>query len=266
MAKQRLDQLLVALGHFPSRERAQGAIMAGLVKVGDAVVTKSGQAVADDAPITVLGQPHPYVSRGALKLERALEVFGVDPAGRVVLDAGASTGGFTDLVLKRDAKHVYAVDVGYGQLAWSLRQDERVTVRERTNVRYMTPEDLGDRPSLIVADLSFISLGKVLPAFAALLAPGGEAVTLVKPQFEAGREAAKGGVVRDAKVHQRVIEAVAESAKSVGWELVGITHSPIKGPEGNMEFLAHWKPAPAEPVGPAAITEAVRRAHEELNA
>lgn len=266
MAKQRLDQLLVALGHFPSRERAQGAIMAGLVKVGDAVVTKSGQAVAEDAPITVLGQPHPYVSRGALKLERALEVFGVDPAGRVVLDAGASTGGFTDLVLKRDAKHVFAVDVGYGQLAWSLRQDERVTVRERTNVRYMTPEDLGDRPSLIVADLSFISLGKVLPAFAALLAPEGEAITLVKPQFEAGREAAKGGVVRDAKVHQRVIEAVAESAKTVGWALVGITHSPIKGPEGNMEFLAHWRPAPAEPVDPAAIAEAVRRAHEELNA
>jgi 23S rRNA (cytidine1920-2'-O)/16S rRNA (cytidine1409-2'-O)-methyltransferase len=266
MAKLRLDQLLVALGHFPSRERAQSAIMAGLVKVGDAVVTKSGQAVAEDAPITVLGQPHPYVSRGALKLERALEVFGVDPAGRVVLDAGASTGGFTDLVLKRDAKHVYAVDVGYGQLAWSLRQDERVTVRERTNVRYMTAEDLGDRPSLIVADLSFISLGKVLPAFAALLAPDGEAVTLVKPQFEAGREAAKGGVVRDAKVHQRVIEAVAESAKAVGWALVGVTHSPIKGPEGNMEFLAHWKPAPAEPVGPEAIAEAVRRAHEELNA
>jgi 23S rRNA (cytidine1920-2'-O)/16S rRNA (cytidine1409-2'-O)-methyltransferase len=264
MAKQRLDQLLVAQGHFPSRERAQGAIMAGLVKVGDVVVTKAGQLVAEDAPITVTGQPHPYVSRGALKLEKALEAFGVSPAGRVVLDAGASTGGFTDLVLQRGAQHVYAVDVGYGQLAWSLRQDPRVTVHERTNVRYMTPEALGDRPSLIVADLSFISLNKVLPAFSALLAPGGEAITLVKPQFEAGREAVKGGVVRDPKVHERVLEAVAAAGAEVGWQLVGLTYSPIKGPEGNIEFLAHWRPDAESGLGPEALAQTVRQAHQEL--
>lgn len=265
MAKTRLDQLLVAQGYFPSRERAQGAIMAGLVKVGDTVVTKAGQLVAEDAAVTVTGQPHPYVSRGALKLEKALESFGVSPEGRVVMDAGASTGGFTDLVLQRGASHVYAVDVGYGQLAWSLRQDERVTVMERTNVRYLKPEDLGDRPSLIVADLSFISLSKVLPAFAAILAPGGEAVTLVKPQFEAGRELVKGGVVRDPKVHERVIADVASAAEQVGWKLVGLTYSPIKGPEGNMEFLAHWKPEADAALAPEAYAQVVKRAHEELS-
>ena len=266
MAKQRLDQLLVAQGYFPSRERAQAAIMAGLVKVGDAVVTKAGAAVAEDAAVSVTGQVHPYVSRGALKLERALERFGVSPEGRVVLDAGASTGGFTDLVLKRGARHVYAVDVGYGQLAWSLRQDERVTVMERTNVRHMTPEALAERPSLIVGDLSFISLGKVMPALSAMLAPGGEVIMLIKPQFEAGREAVKGGVVRDPRVHERVIVSVVAQAAEVGWALIGLTHSPIKGPEGNMEFLAHWKPAPAEALPETAIAEAVKAAHQELNA
>jgi 23S rRNA (cytidine1920-2'-O)/16S rRNA (cytidine1409-2'-O)-methyltransferase len=188
MSKQRLDLWLVERGHFPSRERAQGAIMAGLVKVGDAVVTKAGQLVAPDAPVTVTGQPHPYVSRGALKLEKALDTFGVSPEGRVVLDAGASTGGFTDLSLKRGATHVYAVDVGYGQLAWSLRQDPRVTVMERTNIRYLEPEAIAERPSLIVGDLSFISLGKVMGALAGLLSDDGEVIMLIKPQFEAGRE------------------------------------------------------------------------------
>lgn len=264
MAKVRLDQLLVAQGHFPSRERAQGAIMAGLVKVGETVVTKAGQPVAEDAAITVTGQVHPYVSRGALKLERALDTFGVSPEGRVVLDAGASTGGFTDLVLKRGARHVYAVDVGYGQLAWSLRQDARVTVMERTNVRHMTVESLADRPSLIVGDLSFISLGKVMPALAAMLEPGGDVIMLIKPQFEAGREAAKGGVVRDPKVHKGVIEKVVSDAEGVGWVLVGLTHSPIKGPEGNMEFLAHWRQAPAEGLPHEAIARAVAAAHQEL--
>jgi 23S rRNA (cytidine1920-2'-O)/16S rRNA (cytidine1409-2'-O)-methyltransferase len=238
--------------------------MAGLVKVGDAVVTKAGQPVAEGSPVEVLGHPHPYVSRGALKLERALEVFGVSPEGKVVLDAGASTGGFTDLVLKRGARHVFAVDVGYGQLAWSLRQDERVTVMERTNVRYLKPEDLAERPDMVVADLSFISLGKVLPALAGALAPGGEAITLVKPQFEAGREAAKGGVVRDPRVHERVLEAVMAAGAAAGWALVGVTHSPIKGPEGNVEFLAHWRPQPATAIPPEALARAVRDAHQEL--
>lgn len=264
MAKQRLDHLLVARGLFASRERAQAAIMAGLVKIGDQVASKAGQPVAEDAPITVAGQAHPYVSRGGLKLERALDVFGVPLAGRLVLDAGASTGGFTDVALQRGARHVYAVDVGYGQLAWSLRQDERVTVMERTNVRHLTPEALPERPEAIVADLSFISLDKVLPAFAALLAPGGEAITLVKPQFEAGREAVKGGVVRDPKTHLRVLEAVQAAARTVDWTLVGVTHSPVKGPEGNIEFLAHWRPAAGEGLPPEALARAVEAAHEEL--
>lgn len=264
MAKQRLDQLLVALGHFPTRERAQGAIMAGLVKVGGVVATKAGFPVAEGAAIEIVGQPHPYVSRGGLKLERALDRFGVDPAERVVLDAGASTGGFTDVVLKRGAKHVYAVDVGYGQLAWELRQDPRVTVMERTNVRYLKPEAIAEPPSLIVADLSFISLDKVLPAFAALLAPGGEAVTLVKPQFEAGREAAKGGVVRDPKVHLRVLEQVQTAGAAHGWRLIGLTHSPVKGPEGNIEFLAHWKPDVAEGLTPEQLAAEVEDAHRTL--
>lgn len=259
--KQRLDQLLVALGHFPSRERAQAAIMAGLVRVGGQVASKAGQPVAADAAVEVTGQPHPYVSRGGLKLERALEVFGVDPAGRMVVDAGASTGGFTDVLLQRGARHVVAVDVGYGQLAWSLRQDPRVTVMERTNVRHLAPEMLPEPPSLIVADLSFISLDKVLPAFVAMLAPGGEAVTLVKPQFEVGKGQAKGGVVRDPKQHEAVIAAVQAAAHALGWALVGLTYSPVRGPEGNIEYLAHWRLGGEGTVDGAAIGRVVAESH-----
>lgn len=262
-AKQRLDQLLVALGHYPSRERAQAAIMAGLVKVGGVVATKAGLPVAEGANVEVAGQPHPYVSRGGLKLERALDVFGVDPAGRYVLDAGASTGGFTDVLLQRGARHVVAADVGYGQLAWSLRQDERVTVMERTNVRHLAPEALAERPSLIVADLSFISLGKVFPAFAALLVPGGEAVTLVKPQFEVGKGQTKHGVVRDPAQHRQVLEAVQTAGIGVGWHLAGLTYSPVKGPEGNIEYLAHWRTDPAPLPDLRAI---VAEAHASLAA
>jgi 23S rRNA (cytidine1920-2'-O)/16S rRNA (cytidine1409-2'-O)-methyltransferase len=265
MAKQRLDQLLVALGHYPSREKAQAAIMAGLVKIGGVAATKAGTPVADDAAIEIAGQVHPYVSRGGLKLERALDRFGVSPADRVVLDAGASTGGFTDVALQRGAKHVYAVDVGYGQLAWALRQDPRVTVMERTNVRYLKPESLGEPPSLIVADLSFISLDKVLPAFAELIAPGGEAVTLVKPQFEAGREAVKGGVVRDPKTHLRVLEQVQAAGERHGWKIVAVTHSPVKGPEGNIEFLAHWKPGAEAGLTPEQLAAEVEDAHKTLS-
>ncbi|HEY9721167.1 MAG TPA: TlyA family RNA methyltransferase [Oscillatoriaceae cyanobacterium] len=261
--KTRLDQLLVARGLFPSREKAQAAIMAGMVRVGGVPATKAGQPIAEDAAIEVTGQAHPYVSRGGLKLEKALDTFGVSPEGRVVLDAGASTGGFTDLLLKRGATRVYAVDVGYGQLAWELRQDPRVVVMERTNVRHLTPDRIEEVPSLIVADLSFISLAKVLPALSALLAPGGEAITLIKPQFEAGREAVKGGVVRDARVHRRVIEEVRDAAAQHGWGLIGLTYSPVKGPEGNIEFLAHWRPA-GQALTDAAIAQAVDAAHEEL--
>jgi 23S rRNA (cytidine1920-2'-O)/16S rRNA (cytidine1409-2'-O)-methyltransferase len=246
-SKRRLDQLLVERGLYPSRERAQAAIMAGLVRIGDIVVAKAGTPVAEDVVVTLAGEVHPYVSRGGLKLEKALASFDVDPAGRVVLDAGASTGGFTDLCLKRGAVKVYAVDVGYGQLAWELRQDARVIVMERTNVRHLKPEGLAEAPSLIVADLSFISLGKVLPAFAGLLALGGEAVTLIKPQFEVGKGQTKGGVVRDPAAHAQVVGAVRAEAGLVGWELVGLDYSPVKGPEGNIEFLAHWRASGGEP-------------------
>lgn len=265
MAKKRLDQLLVERGHYPSRERAQAAIMAGLVRVGDAVATKAGTPVAETAAITVAGEVHPYVSRGGLKLERALDVFAVDPAGKVVLDAGASTGGFTDVCLKRGARRVYAVDVGYGQLAWELRQDDRVIVMERTNVRHLAPVALPEPPDLIVSDLSFISLAKVLPAFAALLAPGGEAITLVKPQFEVGKGQTDHGIVRDPAAHRRVLEAVREAARGVGWRLVGLDHSPIKGPEGNIEFLARWRAGDGEEWSgdPAAVVQA---AHAALKA
>jgi 23S rRNA (cytidine1920-2'-O)/16S rRNA (cytidine1409-2'-O)-methyltransferase len=259
--KQRLDQLLVARGLYESRERAQAAIMAGLVKVGMETATKAGMQVAETADVSVAGEVHPYVSRGGLKLERALDTFAIDPAGLFVLDAGASTGGFTDVLLKRGARHVVAADVGYGQLAWSLRTDERVTVMERTNVRNLT--ELAEPPALIVADLSFISLGKVFPAFVALLAPDGQAVTLVKPQFEVGKGQAKGGVVRDAAQHRRVLAEVKEAAAALGWALVGLTYSPIKGPEGNIEFLAHWKPG-GKSLDEAALEAAVRDAHAAL--
>jgi 23S rRNA (cytidine1920-2'-O)/16S rRNA (cytidine1409-2'-O)-methyltransferase len=235
--------------------------MAGLVKVGGEVASKAGQQVAADAAIEIAGQVHPYVSRGGLKLEKALDAFGIDPAGRFVLDAGASTGGFTDVLLQRGARHVVAVDVGYGQLAWSLRTDARVTVMERTNVRNLT--ELAERPGLIVADLSFISLAKVFPAFAGLLAEGGEAVTLIKPQFEVGKGQAKGGVVRDAAQHRQVLFDVREAARAVGWRLVGIDFSPVKGPEGNIEFLGHWRPD-GEDLPDEALKAAVQAAHDQL--
>lgn len=259
--KQRLDQLLVALGHYPSRERAQAAIMAGLVKVGGEVATKAGQQVAETAVVEIAGQVHPYVSRGGLKLEKALDSFQVDPKDRFVLDAGASTGGFTDVLLQRGARHVVAADVGYGQLAWSLRNDERVTVMERTNVRNLTA--LAERPSLIVADLSFISLGKVFPAFSSLLSSDGEAITLIKPQFEVGKGQAKGGVVRDPSQHLRVLQEVRDAGMTVGWALIGVDYSPVKGPEGNIEFLGHWRPA-GEALPEEALKAAVSAAHELL--
>lgn len=251
------------LGHFASRERAQAAIMAGLVKVNEQVVTKAGQPVSPEAVIQVLGEAHPFVSRGGLKLARALDVFDVSPAGRWVLDAGASTGGFTDLCLQRGATHVYAVDVGYGQLAWSLRQDSRVTVMERTNVRNLGPENFPMPPSLIVADLSFISLAKVMHPLSLILGPDGEVITLIKPQFEVGKGQTEGGVVRNKAAQERVLADVTRAAELVGWGLINLAHSPIKGPEGNIEFLAHWRPhALSSSLNFLAVVE---RAHLELS-
>lgn len=240
--KQRADQALVARGLVESRARAQAVILAGRVFAGPAAdrrVDKAGQPIADDVALTVKGREHPWVSRGGLKLEKALDAFGIDPAGAVCLDVGASTGGFTDVLLTRGAAKVYAVDVGHGQLAWSLRGDDRVVVLERTNARHLTRTEVPDPVDLIVCDASFISLDKVLPAALALAAPGARLAALVKPQFEAGRGAVgKGGVVRDPAVHQRVCARVRDWLEHLpGWHVLGLTDSPIRGPEGNREFL-----------------------------
>lgn len=241
MKKSRLDQLVFERGLTTSRERARTSIMSGLVFVDGQRVDKPGTAVSGDARIELRGEVMPYVSRGGLKLEKALKAFDICPKGLVCIDCGASTGGFTDVLLKNGAVKVYAVDVGYGQLAWSLRTDERVVVMERTNIRHLTPEMLEERPALAVMDLSFISLKLVLPVVKQLLAPEGEIVCLIKPQFEAGKEkVGKKGVVRDPGVHLEVIRSVIDHAESLGLVPLGLDYSPIRGPEGNIEYLAHF--------------------------
>ncbi|WP_053094855.1 TlyA family RNA methyltransferase [Neomoorella thermoacetica] len=238
MAKERLDLLLVRRGLYPSREQARTAIMAGEVLVNNVPVDKPGAAVPDTATIRLLGQHLPYVSRGGLKLARALEVFSIDLHGKIILDVGASTGGFTDCALKHGAARVYAVDVGYGQLAWSLRQDPRVIVMERVNARYLESSSFGEPADVATIDVSFISLLKVLPAVASCLKPEGEIIALVKPQFEAGPgRVGKKGVVREAAVHRAVLQEVLAAAVDLGLKIKGLTYSPIKGPEGNVEFL-----------------------------
>lgn len=242
MKKVRLDKLLVDRALVPSRERARALILAGKVVVGEHAVDKAGAQVAEDAPVRLKGEDIPYVSRGGLKLEKGLDHFAVDPAGRVAVDVGASTGGFTDCLLQRGATKVFAVDVGYGQLAWSLREDPRVVNLERTNIRELTTERLGERPSLAVIDASFISLDKVLPPTLALLAPGAEVLALIKPQFEVGKgQVGKGGVVRDAEQHAAVVERIRTLAESLGCLILGVTESPILGPKGNREFLIHLR-------------------------
>lgn len=234
---ERLDKLLVARGLVESRERARALILAGQVLVDDQPATKPGRQVAVDACIRIR-ERLPYVSRGGLKLQAALDAFDLDPAGLVAADVGASTGGFTDCLLQRGAAHVYAIDVGYGQLAWKLRQDRRVTVLERTNIRYLKALPDGARVDLAVVDVSFISLELVLPAVARLLRPGGQVIALIKPQFEAGREqVGKGGVVRDPTVHRQVLARLLGWAVEQGWAVRGLIRSPITGPKGNVEFL-----------------------------
>jgi 23S rRNA (cytidine1920-2'-O)/16S rRNA (cytidine1409-2'-O)-methyltransferase len=236
--KSRVDQLLVDRGLAESRTRAQALILAGLVFSGAHRIDKAGQTLPAEAPLEVRGKDHPFVSRGGLKLEHALDHFGWDVAGAVALDVGASTGGFTDVLLQRGAARVFAVDVGTNQLAWKLRQDPRVIVHEQTNARYLTAEIVTEPVDLIVCDASFISLAKVLDAALDFARPGGRLIALIKPQFEAERhEVGKGGVVRDPAVHARVCDAAAGWLRSRGWEVVGITPSPITGPEGNVEFL-----------------------------
>jgi 23S rRNA (cytidine1920-2'-O)/16S rRNA (cytidine1409-2'-O)-methyltransferase len=241
--KERLDILLVERGYFESREKAKAAIMAGLVWLGTERLDKAGAKVPRDADLVVKGAPHPYVSRGGLKLEKAIRAFGIDLTGAVMLDIGASTGGFTDCALQHGAAYVYAIDVGYNQLDWSLRQDERVNVMERTNFRHLTPDRLnGPTPDFASIDVSFISLRLILPVLADMLDRGGKVVALIKPQFEAGREqVGKSGVVRDPKVHASVLRDILGFADGIGYALQGLTFSPITGGEGNIEFLAYWK-------------------------
>ncbi|MBF0332950.1 MAG: TlyA family RNA methyltransferase [Alphaproteobacteria bacterium] len=239
MPKMRLDQLLVDRGLAESRARAQALIMAGLVWSGDRRLVKAGQAVALETPVELRGQDHPWVSRGGLKLVKGLDQFGIDPTGLVCLDVGASTGGFTDVLLARGAARVYAVDVGHGQLAWKLRQDPRVVVLERTNARHLTEAEVPEPPGLITCDASFIGLATVLPAALALASPGARLVALIKPQFEVGKgRVGKGGVVRDPALHDEVCEAIRDWVGGLpGWSVLGVAESPILGPEGNKEFL-----------------------------
>jgi 23S rRNA (cytidine1920-2'-O)/16S rRNA (cytidine1409-2'-O)-methyltransferase len=238
VAKKRLDILLVEKGFYPSREKARTAIMDRKIKVNGIIIDKAGTNVADDVEIIKLGKDLPYVSRGGLKLEKALSKFKIDLKDKVVLDVGASTGGFTHCALLKGASKVFAVDVGYGQLAWELRQDPRVVPMERFNVRYLTIEKLGQLVDVCTIDVSFISLKKVLPAIIPCLKPDGEIIALIKPQFEAGRDkVGKKGVVRDPQVHQDVIESVLLECVSLNVFPVGLTYSPIKGPEGNIEYL-----------------------------
>ncbi|MBM7651560.1 TlyA family RNA methyltransferase [Neobacillus cucumis] len=241
--KERLDVLLVDRGLIETREKAKRAIMAGLVYTNEERLDKPGEKVKVDIPLTVKGNVLPYVSRGGLKLEKALKVFDVNVQGKVLLDIGASTGGFTDCALQNGAKMSYALDVGYNQLAWKLRQDERVVVMERTNFRYVTPADLSrEMPNFATIDVSFISLTLILPVLKTLLIPGSDIIALVKPQFEAGREqVGKKGIVRDGKVHLQVIEKIINFAVKEGYAIKNLSYSPITGGDGNIEFLLHLK-------------------------
>ena len=238
MKKLRADQLLVSRGLAESRTRAQALIMAGAVFSGERKLAKAGDMLAEDAPLEVRGKDHPWVSRGGIKLDHGLTHFAFDVTGAVALDVGSSTGGFTDVLLSRGAAKVYAVDVGTNQLAWKLRQDPRVVVLEQTNARHLTVEQVPEPVDIVVCDASFIGLAKVLEAPLQLAKAGAKLVALIKPQFEAGRdEVGKGGVVRDPAVHERVSTEAADWVRSQGWDVLGITPSPITGPEGNVEFL-----------------------------
>lgn len=267
--KERIDVLLVNRGHFPSREKAQAAIMAGLVFIHEERCEKAGTKVEETVPIKVKGELHPYVSRGGLKLEKAIQVFGLTLQDAVVLDIGASTGGFTDCALQNGARQIYAIDVGYGQLDWKLRSDDRVIVMERTNFRHLKPEDLkGGEPTFATIDVSFISLRIILPVLAGFLREGGQVVALVKPQFEAGREqVGKNGIVREPKVHEQVLQSMVGYASELGFLVKGLDYSPITGGEGNIEFLMHLErviePIPS-PFGMQEIQQLVAKAHHEL--
>ena len=239
--KKRLDVLLVEKGFAPSRERAKAIIMSGIVFVDNQKADKAGMSISEESEIEVRGKTNGFVSRGGLKIEKALKVFAIDPDGLCCMDVGASTGGFTDCLLSKGARKVFSIDVGYGQLAWKLRQDPRVVCMERTNIRYVTPDMLGgEQPELAVIDVSFISLKLVLPVVAQLLEEHGRVACLIKPQFEAGKgKVGKKGVVREPEIHLEVLEDFLENAHASGFHVYNLTFSPIRGPEGNIEFLGY---------------------------
>jgi len=245
MARIRLDQLVLDKGLAPSRERAKAVVLAGLVSVNGLVVSKAGTLVDAEAEVTLEAPDHPYVGRGGLKLAHALDTFGIAVTGREALDVGASTGGFTDVLLQRGAARVVALDVGHGQLDWRLRNDPRVAVIEHFNARHLTLAVLPGPVDIAVIDVSFISLRQILPRVATVLRPGADVVTLVKPQFEAGRDEVRKGIIRDPAVHDRVLAEVTAAGAEVGLTRVGSTPSPITGQKGNVEFLLHLRPAAA---------------------
>ena len=263
--KERLDVLLVKKGLAESREKAKAIIMSGIVYVDNNKEDKAGQTFNEDALIEVRGNTLRYVSRGGLKLEKAMNCFGVTLEGKIAMDVGASTGGFTDCMLQNGAVKVYSVDVGHGQLAWKLRNDERVVCMEKTNIRYVTPDDVADKIDFASIDVSFISLKKVLPAVYDLLTDVGEVVCLIKPQFEAGREkVGKKGVVREQSVHVEVVDMIVSFAREMGFVTLDLSYSPIKGPEGNIEYLLYITNDTSREGREFDINALVKESHEKL--
>lgn len=264
--KKRLDILLVERDLAPSREKAKAIIMSGIVYVDDVKEDKAGSQFDEEVNIEVRGKTLKYVSRGGLKLEKAMECFGVDVDGKVCMDVGASTGGFTDCMLQNGASKVYAVDVGRGQLAWKLVTDDRVTVMDQTNARYLTKDDVDDEIEFASIDVSFISLSKILEPVKALLSENGRIVCLIKPQFEAGKEnVGKKGVVRDSNVHKQVIENVISFAEGIGFKILGLDYSPVKGPEGNIEYLLYLANNPEDLEIDIDVEKTVEASHQELD-
>ncbi|MBE5925141.1 MAG: TlyA family RNA methyltransferase [Lachnospiraceae bacterium] len=264
--KERLDVLLVNRGLATSREKAKAIIMSGIVYVDGQREDKAGASFDSEIPIEIKGSTLKYVSRGGLKLEKAMANFDVTLSGKTCMDVGSSTGGFTDCMLQNGAVKVYAVDVGHGQLDWKLRQDERVVCMEKTNIRYVTPDMVEDKIDFASIDVSFISLTKVLGPVKELLTDDGQIVCLIKPQFEAGREkVGKKGVVRDINVHKEVIHMVVDYAKSIGFFVCNLDYSPIKGPEGNIEYLLHLSKIELETTGNCDVDDIVAKSHSDLS-
>jgi len=265
--KQRIDVWLTTRGMADSREKAQALIMAGQVYVGEKKVLKASEQYAEDAPINLRGVQDAFASRGGHKLEKAITAFQADVSGLTAMDIGAATGGFTDVLLRHGAAHVYAIDVGYGQLDWRLRNDERVTVMERTNARSLTRDHFDRHPTLTVMDVSFISIKLILPVAAAIMGEEGRFLTLIKPQFEAGKgQVGKNGVVREKETHIRVLQEICTFCPSFGWHVENLTFSPIKGPAGNIEFLADIRPGAGREITEEEIARLVNEAHVELKA